>query len=135
MRPEFLKSYHIPLCSDALSNFSSEQTDPNGWLLHRKEVIDASQYLVDQQCAKCAANLIEHFEQVKKSNNTLVKLLHKNGINIRYSLLRLSPFVDQSFIFSMQIPPICHRKAHSIQSYKQSRGGPFDKQPTYRSSC
>jgi len=84
-RPEFVKKYEEPLCSDAFSGFVL--ADPN-----RKEYNikagEAMQSLMEKNCVKFTRRfqwLLEvAAEKGEMESFSVVRLLHSHGINVRY---------------------------------------------------
>ena len=54
LRPEFVKNYKIPLCSDAFSSFP---IDPSEKIEHESEIIQATQFLETILIPSYAGNL------------------------------------------------------------------------------
>lgn len=79
-RPEFVRKYSKRLNSDSLTNFAL--SDPN----HNRDnedVKEASNYLKNEVSRGCAESMIQNFDVVIKSNNSLVNWLHRYGVNVR----------------------------------------------------
>ena len=93
-RPEFIKNYHIPLSSDAFSPFGKHNEN-----IHNEEVKDATKYLLTEHIPKFAASLNSYSHDIDQ----LTKLVHREGINIRYlgnfSLLILFVKFSSNYFF------------------------------------
>ena len=81
LRPEFVKSYKIPLCSDSFSNFVKYYPIPSKE--HAIEIKDAHYYLREEIIPKFCLILQEQDSKLFNSDQ-LIHSMHREGINIRY---------------------------------------------------
>eukprot|EP01117_Protostelium_nocturnum_P012592 TRINITY_DN4634_c0_g2_i2.p1 TRINITY_DN4634_c0_g2~~TRINITY_DN4634_c0_g2_i2.p1 ORF type:complete len:1322 (+),score=514.36 TRINITY_DN4634_c0_g2_i2:78-4043(+) len=83
-RPEFSQKYHLPLCSDAFSNFIKA----HDYEVHNEEIIVATKLLKEQIIPNFAKDLkemaMEHIPDYKANFPNLLLSLHSSGINIRF---------------------------------------------------
>eukprot|EP01105_Mastigella_eilhardi_P015608 TRINITY_DN3574_c0_g1_i1.p1 TRINITY_DN3574_c0_g1~~TRINITY_DN3574_c0_g1_i1.p1 ORF type:complete len:593 (-),score=166.43 TRINITY_DN3574_c0_g1_i1:44-1822(-) len=87
LRPEFVKSYKVPLCSDAFSHFVRTRKPDE----HNKEIVEATLYLQDVLIPRFAVELNATVGKLGQPlyQFRLTEALHREGINIRYlDLLR-----------------------------------------------
>ena len=73
-----MKSYKIPLCSDAYSGFVTVDAQ-----VHIQEVEEATRVLLDEEVPK-VARMLDALDERKKEQVNLKEFLHENGINLRY---------------------------------------------------
>src|SRR3990167_11307817 len=94
LRPEFVKHYQIPLCSDAYSNFvkpnAKTYANDSHYNLRKQQetevnenVLKATQYLIDRIIPSVANSLCE-IPMGARHSVQLCNYLHSNGINLRY---------------------------------------------------
>eukprot|EP00727_Mastigamoeba_balamuthi_P009543 m51a1_g5210 hypothetical protein (1212) ;mRNA; r:242382-246294 len=87
LRPEFVRAYPKPLCSDAFSLFiAPNHPDPRRRAAaaeHNREIDEATQYLLQAVVPSFAERLI-HVPLAKRAEYPLIMLLHESGINVRY---------------------------------------------------
>ena len=93
MRPEFVKSYPTPLCSDAYSSFCSTE--------YCKEIDESTQYLKTILIPKVSLEISKLFEQSGASLTSfrLTEILHSRGLNVRFLglvLKEISNSIDYS---------------------------------------
>jgi len=82
LRPELVRAYHKPLCSDAFSSFL--QHDPDR-AEHYNDVIAASDWLREVVIPSFAKKLDDVPEnECRTKSKKLIELLHANGINCRH---------------------------------------------------
>eukprot|EP01119_Soliformovum_irregulare_P025748 TRINITY_DN9620_c0_g1_i3.p1 TRINITY_DN9620_c0_g1~~TRINITY_DN9620_c0_g1_i3.p1 ORF type:complete len:666 (+),score=209.19 TRINITY_DN9620_c0_g1_i3:3-2000(+) len=86
LRPELVRNYSVPLCSDTFSSFNLENS-------HEYELNsrDATSYLEDHVISKFGSALDLHYSQknfqnlnLKEEAVKLVLSIHRKGINVRY---------------------------------------------------
>ena len=80
-RPEFMRTYKIPLSPDAFSNF--EKCDPNREV-HRREIVDATATLLEQIAVRIGNMETNCVFNDRTKPSQLIDLLHKAGANLRY---------------------------------------------------
>jgi len=84
LRPEFVKNYPRPLCSDAFSGFIRYHSPKE----HNKEIKDATEYLTDVLVPAFVPELTRLFTTAKRNGDLeslkLTEIVHRRGINIRY---------------------------------------------------
>ncbi|KAL6056200.1 Clu domain-containing protein [Balamuthia mandrillaris] len=76
LRPELVKKYPIPLCSDAFSYFILEHNP----MEHNSEVAEATAFLENELVPGFTSRLRRH----EPSNYLLIESMHQWGINVRY---------------------------------------------------
>lgn len=85
MRPEFVKSYPVPLCSDAFSAFIT--SDPKSQE-YNEEIRKATEYLFTKLIPEFAQELVDMMAEADKAGNiqsfSLVQSLHSKGVSIRH---------------------------------------------------
>ena len=86
LRPEFVKSYPRPLCSDAFSGFIKEH--PGAEQLNN-EVSEATDYLLRVVCPAFARDLPQLIRDARRQgialeNFRLTEAIHRLGINVRH---------------------------------------------------
>jgi len=99
MRPEYVKNYAIPLCSDAFCQAAQDPDDPSVLEEHNKEVRQATQLLIERVVPQFARRFENFFKKIfhkQKENDSdtwhtipeysryLVIQMHRAGINVRY---------------------------------------------------
>ena len=85
-RPEFVKKYKKPLCSDAYSRFVQNQPDREE---HKKEVDEATEHLLNSVIPEFSVTLVKTLDETKElrgdfTSFRLTEYLHSFGINVRY---------------------------------------------------
>ena len=84
MRPEHVKLFKKPLCSDAFSSFIAL----HNYQPDNREVLEATRYLIDVVIPKFAEELtvmmIEEREKGRLESFRLTEAIHSYGINVRY---------------------------------------------------
>eukprot|EP01103_Thecamoeba_quadrilineata_P002468 TRINITY_DN12422_c0_g1_i1.p1 TRINITY_DN12422_c0_g1~~TRINITY_DN12422_c0_g1_i1.p1 ORF type:complete len:1100 (+),score=240.39 TRINITY_DN12422_c0_g1_i1:58-3357(+) len=85
LRPEFVKNYHKPLCSDAFSKFmlEAEQRAVN------REIIEATLHLYKStipECAKVLPGLLSKCPRDRALDSCfrLTEIMHSRGVNVRH---------------------------------------------------
>eukprot|EP01103_Thecamoeba_quadrilineata_P012142 TRINITY_DN3060_c0_g1_i2.p1 TRINITY_DN3060_c0_g1~~TRINITY_DN3060_c0_g1_i2.p1 ORF type:complete len:601 (+),score=88.67 TRINITY_DN3060_c0_g1_i2:86-1888(+) len=85
LRPEFVKTNDLPLCSDAFSGFIAAQPK---MMEHNLEIKQATTRLINEVIPAFAITLVQDVVQESKKGRLekfrLVELVHREGINIRY---------------------------------------------------
>eukprot|EP01116_Phalansterium_solitarium_P022569 TRINITY_DN7502_c0_g1_i1.p1 TRINITY_DN7502_c0_g1~~TRINITY_DN7502_c0_g1_i1.p1 ORF type:complete len:1638 (+),score=449.85 TRINITY_DN7502_c0_g1_i1:121-5034(+) len=84
-RPEFLRAYHKPLCSDGFSRFIRNDPDREHY---NDEIREATTYLLETVVPDFAKQLLSLYQDWKTKGETpdrfpLVMELHRSGINVR----------------------------------------------------
>eukprot|EP01130_Rhizamoeba_saxonica_P007288 TRINITY_DN2942_c0_g1_i7.p1 TRINITY_DN2942_c0_g1~~TRINITY_DN2942_c0_g1_i7.p1 ORF type:complete len:1220 (-),score=212.02 TRINITY_DN2942_c0_g1_i7:96-3755(-) len=78
-RPEFIKSYHIPLSSDAYAKFGGTENK-----IHNRETDEATEFLINR-CAKRVARQLDEMDyEHEEALSKIPSIMHKFGVNIRY---------------------------------------------------
>ena len=84
-RPEFVRDYSKPLCSDAFSGFIKGTPRESE---HNKEIEEASQYLASILIPKVAKDLTRIMQEARDQGNLtkfrLTETVHSYGINCRH---------------------------------------------------
>jgi tetratricopeptide (TPR) repeat protein len=80
LRPEFVRHYKTPLCSDAYSSFIKFSSNPSQYNLNVKE---ATNFLFTQTIPNFVSFLTS-IAPHKRSQTPLLNLMHLKGINVRY---------------------------------------------------
>src|SRR5690348_13597713 len=88
IRPEFVKNYKNPLCSDAFSSFFF---DVNEKTEHDNEIREATKYLETIVLPKYATAIGSQYasnfpSKLRDVFPKLIMNLHRNGINVKISL-------------------------------------------------
>jgi hypothetical protein len=87
LRPEFVRMYEKPLCSDALSTFiCPDHVDGRRRELaeeHNTEIDQATEYLTGTLVPVFAQRLVE-LPKERRDQFPLIVLLHETGINVRH---------------------------------------------------
>jgi hypothetical protein len=85
-RPEFVRNYSTPLCSDACSPFAEDPNDPQQALRYQQEIEEATAFLKQKLIIECAANL--RHRNIPRTVVDPIRLvllhIHTCGINLRY---------------------------------------------------
>jgi len=83
LRPEFVRNYPKPLSPDAFSGFG--RTDPQ-YKIHEAEVLEATQTLFTTVIPNFVKRLSEPRDSLDSLpiNDSLIRELHKDGINVRH---------------------------------------------------
>jgi len=76
LRPELVKEFPRPLCSDAFSNFTSAE--------YNDEVAAATEHLLNDRIPNLAASLPEMLENSDKGVLRITEVVHARGVNIRW---------------------------------------------------
>ncbi len=127
IRPELVKSYRIPLSSDAYQDLIPSPPDAE---LNNIEVAAASQHLYKVVIPNFAKDL-DMLELMPVDSESLTKELHKRGINARYlgiiAELTKLPHVRDLMVVEM-VARCCKKTLRRSQSrlLKQHKNNPTD---------
>lgn len=81
LRPEFVRRYANPLCSDAFSGFDKKESDA---MQHKADIVAATKLLKEELVPKFANELPKHVRQQHEfCSRDLITALHDHGINVR----------------------------------------------------
>jgi len=98
LRPEFVRNYEVPLCSDALSKFTCpNHPDPVRREMaeqHNVEIDRATTYLKEVVVPSFARRLVE-LSKEQRDEFPLVMMMHEAGINVRFLGLIFTQVVKQ----------------------------------------
>ena len=87
LRPEFVRMYKKPLCSDAFSTFiipdQSDEERSKEAEEHDNEVDEATHYLTEELLQVFAQRLVQ-LPRDQRDTFPLIVLLHESGINVRF---------------------------------------------------
>ena len=85
MRPEYVKIYKKPLCSDGFSGFIAK----HNYVEHNNEIIEATNELLNVHIPNFAPDLVammvEARDKGKLESFRLTEAIHRQGINVRYT--------------------------------------------------
>ncbi|KAH3763191.1 Histidine kinase [Pelomyxa schiedti] len=86
LRPEFVKSFHTPLCSDAFSSFVQHHKHQK----HNTEIVEATVFLKEVVIPRFAEELSMSVSQFLSSGQSLYQFrlteaMHRRGINMRFT--------------------------------------------------
>eukprot|EP01127_Copromyxa_protea_P011133 TRINITY_DN2779_c1_g2_i1.p1 TRINITY_DN2779_c1_g2~~TRINITY_DN2779_c1_g2_i1.p1 ORF type:complete len:1346 (-),score=201.42 TRINITY_DN2779_c1_g2_i1:119-3904(-) len=110
LRPEFVKEYHKPLCSDAFSGFIKGTA---GEEEHNREIEEATNYLFNILIPKFAKELqrlmLEAREQGRLNRFRLTEAAHSAGVNCRHFgiVRKLIPEPDFKEVLLLEITARC----------------------------
>lgn len=99
MRPEFVKNYRTPLCSDAFSRWGNDPSDPSVLREHNVEIREATNAIVEKAVPAFAKRFEDFFRRIYRGQDGsssemwrtapdysryMVIDMHRAGINVRY---------------------------------------------------
>ena len=121
LRPEFVQSYKIPLTGDS---YRPEMEEMEDFKANAEEACEASLDL-HNLTIPALTNSLDNLTEVALDSSSLTRLLHANGINVRY-LGKVHNLAKYPHVKSLALVEICSRAAKHIlnQTFRQiSRKG------------